>query len=92
MYRKEVLRCYKSLLRTRANVFAGDYEALRITHEKAREAFEKNRDQTNPEEIKKLVKIGWDAKEILQQTVIQAKLNSKGNYEAEIKRHHLDPN
>lgn len=48
-----MLRCYKQLLRTRASVFAGDIEALQVTAAKAREAFEKNRNVTNAEEIQK---------------------------------------
>ncbi|KAH9407609.1 hypothetical protein TYRP_012431 [Tyrophagus putrescentiae] len=90
MSRPEVLRCYKVLLRTRAKVFAGDSGALQLMAAKAREEFDKNRSLTDPEEIKKCLQFGWETAEVLEKTVIQGKLNESGNYEATIKKEHLD--
>jgi len=88
--RKEVLNCYKSLLKTRNFVFNGDPNALSITLNKIREEFKKNRMETNEEKIRELLTIGTEAEVLLRKTIIQAKLNSRGNYELKIRNENLD--
>lgn len=88
--RREVLHCYKQLMRTRQRIFSQDDHALEVTKTKVREEFHNNRQLVEVEEIRRAVKVGHDAIDILNKTVLQARLNERGNYETVIKQVHLD--
>lgn len=67
-------------MKTLKQVFADDLEAITITKKQARKEFEKNFNLTNKDEIKECIQLGYDSIEVLKKTVIQAKLNDRGNY------------
>lgn len=78
--RSETLRCYKQILKTINQVFRNDNDAIRLTYQKAREEFRKRSHLQNPDEIRESIQVGYDSAEILRRTVIQARLNERGNY------------
>ncbi|OTF69629.1 hypothetical protein BLA29_001549 [Euroglyphus maynei] len=88
--RSETLRCYKHLLKTINKIFHDDNDAIRLTQQKAREEFRKKSHLQNPDEIRESIQIGYDSAEILRRTVIQARLNERGNYEAKIRTENID--
>ncbi|KAH9415878.1 complex III assembly factor LYRM7 [Dermatophagoides pteronyssinus] len=90
--RSESLRCYKLILKTINQIFRNDYDAIRLAQQKAREEFEKKSHLQNPDEIRESIQIGYDSAEILKRTVIQARLNERGNYEATIRTENIDGN
>ncbi|XP_027730636.1 complex III assembly factor LYRM7 [Vombatus ursinus] len=67
----KVLRLFKTLHRTRQQVFKNDTRALEAARKKINEEFKKNISVTSPEEIEKLIKIGSDVELILRKSVIQ---------------------
>ncbi|XP_043835174.1 complex III assembly factor LYRM7 [Dromiciops gliroides] len=67
----KVLRLFKTLHRTRQQVFKNDIKALEAARKKINEEFKKNKSETSPEEIEKLIKIGSDVELILRKSVIQ---------------------
>ncbi|KAI1280870.1 Complex III assembly factor LYRM7 [Halotydeus destructor] len=84
MSKRQVLACYKALMKTRQNTFKGDEEALQTLKDKIRVEFENNKDVKSGE-VEQLLKSGWEAENFLRTSVVQAKLNERGNYEV----HHL---
>lgn len=71
--RQQALSCYKRLLRTRLIVFKDDIFAIRKSHAEIRNAFEKNRNLSDPEQIKKSIEMAEQAEEILRKEVMQAR-------------------
>ncbi|KAM9101644.1 complex III assembly factor LYRM7 [Sarcophilus harrisii] len=67
----KVLRLFKTLHRTRQQVFKNDNKALDAARKKINEEFKKNKNETSPEKIEKLIKIGCDVELILRKSVIQ---------------------
>ncbi|XP_051841209.1 complex III assembly factor LYRM7 [Antechinus flavipes] len=67
----KVLRLFKTLHRTRQQVFKNDNKALDAARKKINEEFKKNKNETSPEKIEKLIKIGSDVELILRKSVIQ---------------------
>ncbi|XP_074137501.1 complex III assembly factor LYRM7 [Sminthopsis crassicaudata] len=67
----KVLRLFKTLHRTRQQVFQNDNKALDAARKKINEEFKKNKNETSPEKIEKLIKIGSDVELILRKSVIQ---------------------
>ncbi|XP_072453586.1 complex III assembly factor LYRM7-like [Notamacropus eugenii] len=67
----KALRLFKILHRTRQQVFKNDTKALEAARKKINEEFKKNKSETSPEEIEKLIKIGSDVELILRKSVIQ---------------------
>lgn len=91
--RTEVLRCYKTLLRSSQIVFKEDLNIREKAREEIRHGFEKNRDVTNPAEVTKLVKFGDAVKTELNQSVFRIEKNEKtGQYGLKIEERHLQDN
>ncbi|XP_077147705.1 complex III assembly factor LYRM7 isoform X1 [Ranitomeya variabilis] len=69
--RMKVLKLFKTLHRTRQHVFQNDVRALAAARQKINEEFQKNRNESAPEKISELIKIGQDVEVLLRTTVIQ---------------------
>ncbi|XP_073414033.1 complex III assembly factor LYRM7 [Dendrobates tinctorius] len=69
--RMKVLKLFKTLHRTRQHVFQDDVRALDAARQKINEEFRKNRNESAPEKISELIKIGQDVEVLLRTTVIQ---------------------
>ncbi|XP_053158817.1 complex III assembly factor LYRM7 isoform X2 [Hemicordylus capensis] len=67
----EVLKLFKSLHRTRQQVFKNDLRALEAARLKINEEFKNNKDETSSERIAELMKIGSDVEVILRTSVLQ---------------------
>ncbi|KAG8597991.1 hypothetical protein GDO81_002451 [Engystomops pustulosus] len=67
----KVLRLFKMLHRTRQHVFQNDFRALEAARQKINEEFQKNKNESAPEKISELLKIGQDVELLLRTTVIQ---------------------
>ncbi|NXF92546.1 LYRM7 factor, partial [Eubucco bourcierii] len=67
-----VLKVFKSLHRTRQEVFKNDARALEAARQKINEEFRNNQDETSEEKIKEFLKIASDVEVILRTSVIQA--------------------
>ena len=60
--------------------FRGDRPALHAARTEIRSHFEQSRDVSNADDIRVLCAEGRDAAQFLQQSVVQGKLNERGNY------------
>ncbi|KAM8983663.1 complex III assembly factor LYRM7 isoform 3-T3 [Ara ararauna] len=67
-----VLKLFKSLHRTRQEVFKNDTRALEAARQKINEEFKNHQDETSEEKINELLKIASDVEVILRTSVIQA--------------------
>lgn len=66
-----VLQLFKTLHRTRQQVFKNDRRALEAARAKINEEFKKHKSETSPEKIKEMMKIGSDVELLLRTSVIQ---------------------
>uniref|UniRef100_A0AC11CWB7 LYR motif containing 7 n=1 Tax=Ovis aries TaxID=9940 RepID=A0AC11CWB7_SHEEP len=66
-----VLQLFKTLHRTRQQVFKNDARALEAARIKINEEFKCNKTETSPKKIEELIKIGSDVELILRTSVIQ---------------------
>uniref|UniRef100_A0A061RCN5 Complex 1 LYR protein domain-containing protein n=1 Tax=Tetraselmis sp. GSL018 TaxID=582737 RepID=A0A061RCN5_9CHLO len=80
MSKSQVFGCYRRLWRVVNSTFRDDIIALNSAREEMRQHFEKNRDETDPSKISKLLAEGEDAREFLKTSIVQARLNEQGNY------------
>ncbi|XP_060617996.1 complex III assembly factor LYRM7 [Anolis sagrei] len=71
MRKREVLKLFKSLHRTRQEVFKNDSRALEAGRHKINEEFKKSKNETSTERIAELLKIGSDVEVILRTSVLQ---------------------
>ncbi|KAF7250583.1 Complex III assembly factor LYRM7 [Varanus komodoensis] len=71
MGKREILKLFRSLHRTRQQVFQNDSRALEAARLKINEEFRNNKDETSSERITELMKIGSDVEVILRTSVIQ---------------------
>ncbi|CAN9499625.1 unnamed protein product [Ophioblennius macclurei] len=69
--RLKVLRVFKTLHRTRMEVFKDDHRALTAARLKINEEFRKNKEETSEENIQKMIKMGSDVEIVLRETVLQ---------------------
>ncbi|KAF5285418.1 hypothetical protein FQA39_LY16672 [Lamprigera yunnana] len=83
--RTEVLKCFKSLHRTRERIFKGDRTALREGRKKINTEFRKNRDIVDTAKINELLQLSKAVENELITTVIQAREIKPGVYHAEIR-------
>ncbi|XP_007498591.1 complex III assembly factor LYRM7 [Monodelphis domestica] len=67
----KVLQLFKTLHRTRQQVFKNDVRALEASRKKINEEFKSHKNETSPEKIEELIKIGSDVELILRKSVIQ---------------------
>lgn len=90
--RREVINCFKSLLRTSQQVFHNDSTAKEKARQEIRHKFDENRRVTDPAEIARMVKLGHDVRAELA-TVARAELNpTTGHYELRLEARHLTNN
>ncbi|XP_054997938.1 complex III assembly factor LYRM7 isoform X2 [Sorex araneus] len=66
----KVLQLFKTLHRTRQEVFKNDVKALRARI-KINEEFKSNKNETSPKKIEELMKMGSDVELLLRTSVIQ---------------------
>ncbi|XP_031209317.1 complex III assembly factor LYRM7 isoform X3 [Mastomys coucha] len=67
----QVLQLFKTLHRTRQQVFRNDKRALEAARVKINEEFKKHKSETSPEKIKEMMKLGSDVELLLRTSVIQ---------------------
>ncbi|XP_072272100.1 complex III assembly factor LYRM7 isoform X1 [Pyxicephalus adspersus] len=65
------LKLFKALHRTRLQVFQDDTRALEAARQRINAEFRKNKNETSPEKVLELMKIGQDVEILLRTTVIQ---------------------
>ncbi|XP_037657905.1 complex III assembly factor LYRM7 isoform X1 [Choloepus didactylus] len=68
---ESVLQLFKTLHRTRQQVFKNDTRALEAARIKINEEFKNNKSETSPKKIEELMKIGSDVELFLRTSVIQ---------------------
>ncbi|XP_067631764.1 complex III assembly factor LYRM7 [Eurosta solidaginis] len=78
--RREVLKVFKTLHRTRQIVFQGDRQTLEAGRKEINNNFRKNRNERNEDEIKKLIQLAQDVNKELRTNVIQAVQEKEGIY------------
>uniref|UniRef100_A0A8C5PR38 Complex III assembly factor LYRM7 n=1 Tax=Leptobrachium leishanense TaxID=445787 RepID=A0A8C5PR38_9ANUR len=69
--RRKVLTLFRTLHRTRQQIFQNDSRALEAGRQKINEEFKKNKNESSSDKILELVKIGADVELLLGTTVIQ---------------------
>ncbi|CAH1789865.1 unnamed protein product [Owenia fusiformis] len=84
MSRSKVCRIFKELHRTRQHVFSGDLEAQTKGRLKINEEFKKNKDETDPEKIEKLIKTANGANDYLKKMIVQAVKVKDDTYEVKL--------
>nr|XP_060493868.1 complex III assembly factor LYRM7 isoform X5 [Panthera onca] len=67
----KVLQLFKTLHRTRQQVFKNDTRALEAARIKINEEFKSNKSETSPKKIEELIKIGSDVELLLRTSVVQ---------------------
>ncbi|XP_073843025.1 complex III assembly factor LYRM7-like [Musca autumnalis] len=82
--RREVFKAFRKLHRTRQFIFAGDDKALEAGRNEINSHFKKNMQETNSDEIKKMIQLALDVDKELRTNVIQAKQKDEGVYELRI--------
>ncbi|XP_011188623.1 complex III assembly factor LYRM7 [Zeugodacus cucurbitae] len=78
--RREALRAFKKLHRTRQFVFQGDELTLNAGRKEINEQFRKNQNERNEDEIRKMIKLANDVDKELRTSVIQAVQEKEGVY------------
>ncbi|PSN50273.1 Complex III assembly factor LYRM7 [Blattella germanica] len=82
--RREVLRCFKNLHRTRQKVFSEDEFALQAARNRINEEFKKNKHVTNQESIKEMVNLSKAVEDEMKASIVQACEVAPGKYELRI--------
>ncbi|KAM8704070.1 hypothetical protein ACLKA7_008646 [Drosophila subpalustris] len=82
--RRQVLNAFKKLHRTRQYVFHGDERALLAGRQKINESFQQNRNESNAEEIQKMIQLAADVDHELRTNIIQAQKKQDDVYELRI--------
>ena len=72
---------YRRLLKSARRVFRGDEFAMNQARLQLLEEFLRNRNVTDPKELAELQKGIEEADEMLRFSIVQGKLNERGNYE-----------
>ncbi|RDD39023.1 Complex III assembly factor LYRM7 [Trichoplax sp. H2] len=84
--RLKVVGLYRSLYRTRQELFHGDQVALTVSLQKLRHGFLENKNEADLEKIKNLIKLGEEVNYLLKHKTVQCQLNNTGNYEMKIRK------
>mmetsp|Transcript_1788 Transcript_1788/g.2107 ORF Transcript_1788/g.2107 Transcript_1788/m.2107 type:complete len:132 (-) Transcript_1788:839-1234(-) len=79
-----VLNGYRRLLRGATRLFGADEEALRLGRIELRQQFELNRNVTDSKALQELIQGIDEAADMMENNLVQGKLNQRGNYEVEI--------
>ncbi|XP_018426243.1 PREDICTED: complex III assembly factor LYRM7 [Nanorana parkeri] len=66
-----VLKLFKALHKTRQQVFRNDTRALEAARQRINAEFRKNKNESSPEKMSELIKLGQDVEILLRTTVIQ---------------------
>ncbi|XP_030559681.1 complex III assembly factor LYRM7 [Drosophila novamexicana] len=82
--KRQVLSAFKKLHRTRQYVFQGDDRALLAGRHKINESFQQNRNETNEDEIRKMINLAVEVDHELRTNVIQAKKREDNVFELRI--------
>ncbi|EAT32567.1 AAEL015292-PA [Aedes aegypti] len=82
--RRETLKWYKTLQRTKDQVFAGDHRTIEAARQRIREEFLKNKDLREEKDIQEKLKIARDVDIELRSTVVQAVKGDDNVYHAKI--------
>ncbi|XP_055534378.1 complex III assembly factor LYRM7 [Wyeomyia smithii] len=82
--RKEALKWYKTLQRTKNQVFKGDQRTIEAARQRIREEFIKNKDLSSEKDIQEKIKIAKDVDVELRSTVVQAVRVDENRYQARI--------
>uniref|UniRef100_A0A182QDQ7 Complex III assembly factor LYRM7 n=1 Tax=Anopheles farauti TaxID=69004 RepID=A0A182QDQ7_9DIPT len=82
--RREALRWYKILQRTKNEVFSGDFRTISAARQRIREEFIKNKDIKDEAQIKEKIKIAKDVDVELRRSVVQAVRKQPTVFEARI--------
>ncbi|XP_029306437.1 complex III assembly factor LYRM7 isoform X1 [Cottoperca gobio] len=69
--RLKILSTFKALHRTRMAVFKEDDRALTAARLQINEEYQKNKNETSEENIKKMMKMGSDVEAVLREGVLQ---------------------
>jgi hypothetical protein len=90
----KVLKLYKQLYITRNQTFQDDHVTLKNSLTRLRNEFRLNRNETNPDKIRELIKTGREVDKILRTSVLQTvKVNEKDNtYQLRVKSYMLQDN
>lgn len=83
--RKQVLSAFKMIHRTRQKVFYGDEKALTAARERINNEFQNNKNEEDPENIKKMIGLANEVEAVLRTQVIQAVATEPGMYKAVIR-------
>lgn len=75
----------RRLIRAQRTAFKGDRDMLQITAKTMREQFDNNKN-ASAEEVPRFLKEMDDAISFLEHNVVQAPLNSRGNYQVDANR------
>ena len=78
--RASALSSYRYLLRAVRSTFAGDSHAVQAGREEARRQFESHRGESDAGEVQRRVAEAREAADFLTGSVLQARVNDKGNY------------
>ncbi|BES92182.1 LYR motif containing 7 [Nesidiocoris tenuis] len=78
--KKEVLKAFKSLHRTRLHVFEGDERALNAARLKINDEFKKNKSVDDSAKIEEMLGFTKAVEEELRKNVIQAREEKPGTY------------
>ncbi|XP_071825567.1 complex III assembly factor LYRM7-like isoform X2 [Apostichopus japonicus] len=82
--RKEVIKCFRTLHRTRLEVFRGDNRALTEARKRINDEFTKNRSEEDPEKIKDMLKVAEDVNKLLRMTVVQGVMKENNRIELKV--------
>ncbi|KAK4766004.1 hypothetical protein SAY87_007646 [Trapa incisa] len=85
---KEALSAYRALLRATRKTFAGDSLMLTESAAEIRKKFEENRLLTSEADLNRLLDEARDASYFISTMIVQAKLNSRGDYEVKPGKEH----
>lgn len=76
----EALNAYRALLRATRKSFADDTVMLKASAVEIRKLFEQNRNVTSESEIQGLLDSAREASDFISNSIVQARLNSRGGY------------
>lgn len=87
--RLKVIELYKKLLKTRNTIFENDNAQLAATITRLRNTFRENKNETDSQKIKELIKLGTDVNRLLRTSVYQTVKVSDTRFQLKIKPHML---
>ncbi|KAI3378799.1 hypothetical protein SNEBB_000799 [Seison nebaliae] len=89
MSKKEILECYRKLMRVKYNVFKNDVKSQKILQKKIQEEI---KNQQKGDDVELLIKKWNNVAEIMNKSVIQLETLDNGKYKAHIRPEQLNNN